>query len=113
MLTDIRAIESKFGPEGSFSYSGDFLSWEQYFTFFEDTIKGSALSIGAVLIVILFITASIATTAIVALCVLLVDLYLMATIFYWGLTFNSIVVVNICIAIGLSVDYCAHIAHTY
>ena len=67
----------------------------------------------AVLVVVLFITASVTATLLVALCVLLVDLYLLATIFYWGLTFNSIVVVNICIAIGLSVDYSAHIAHTY
>lgn len=62
---------------------------------------------------ILFITASISTTVIVGISVLLVDFYLLAVIFYWGLTFNSIVVVNIVIALGLSVDYSAHIAHTY
>jgi Niemann-Pick C1 protein len=76
-------------------------------------VIGASLSIAAVLVVILFITASVSATLLVALCVLLVDLYLLAMIFYWGLTFNSIVVVNICIAIGLSVDYSAHIAHTY
>ena len=63
--------------------------------------------------VILIITASVQVTMLVALCVLLVDIFLVALIFYWGLTFNSIVVVTIVIAIGLSVDYSAHIAHTY
>lgn len=49
----------------------------------------------------------------VTLAVLLVDLFLIALIHYWGLTFNSIIVVNVVIAIGLAVDYSAHIAHTY
>jgi hypothetical protein len=113
LLTDIRWIESTYGVPGTFSYGAEFLNFEQYFTFFEDSVTGAALSILAVLVVILFITASFSVTMLVALAVLLVDLYLLATIFYWGLTFNSIVVVNICIAIGLSVDYSAHIAHTY
>lgn len=49
----------------------------------------------------------------VALCVFLVDVFLAALIFYWGLTFNPLVVINIVIAIGLSVDYSAHISHSY
>lgn len=113
LLKDTRWIEDTFGIPGTFSYGQEYLDFESYVTFFEDTITGASLSIAAVLVVILFITASLSTTLIVATCVLLVDLYLLAMIFYWGLTFNSIVVVNICIAIGLSVDYSAHIAHTY
>lgn len=49
----------------------------------------------------------------VAACVMLVDVFLAALIFYWGLTFNPLVVINIIIAIGLSVDYSAHIGHAY
>ena len=49
----------------------------------------------------------------VAFCVLLVDLFLTALIFYWNLNFNPLVVINIVIAIGLSVDYSAHISHSY
>lgn len=47
------------------------------------------------------------------LAVLLVDIFLIAIIYYWGLTLNNIVIVNIVIAIGLAVDYSAHIAATY
>lgn len=45
--------------------------------------------------------------------ILLVDFFLYALLFYWGLTFNNIIVINIVVALGLSVDYSAHIAHTY
>lgn len=71
------------------------------------------LSIAAVTLVIFFITSSVAVTLLVLLAVLLVDYFLLSLLFFWGLTFNSIVVVNTVIAIGLSVDYSAHIAHTY
>lgn len=63
--------------------------------------------------VVLLITANVPVTLLVALSVLLVDFFLVALIYYWSLTFNSIVVVNVVIAIGLAVDYSAHIAHTY
>lgn len=49
----------------------------------------------------------------VTVSIILVDVYLYALLYFWNLTFNTIVVINIVVAIGLSVDYSAHIAHTY
>ena len=63
--------------------------------------------------VIIFITASVPITILVTFSVLLVDFFLVALLHYWNLTFNNIVVVQVVIAIGLSVDFSAHIAHTY
>lgn len=48
-----------------------------------------------------------------AACVLLVDLFLIGLVYFWGLSFSPFVMINIVIAIGLSVDYSAHIAHAY
>lgn len=73
----------------------------------------TGLSIFAVIIVIIFITASLPITIMVTISVLLVDYFIVALVHYWNLTFNSIVVVQVVIAIGLAVDYSAHIAHTY
>ena len=78
-----------------------------------DTANGTILGVIAVSCVIFFITSSVAATMMVLLCVVLVDFFLTALVYYWGLTFNNVVVVNTVIAIGLSVDYSAHIAHTY
>lgn len=73
----------------------------------------SILSICAVLIIVLIITASVSATIMVAMSVLLVDLFLIGLIYFWGLAFSPFVMINIVIAIGLSVDYSAHIAHAY
>ena len=113
LLTNIRMLEETYGLPHTFSFAQEYLDYEQYFLFVRETATSMGLSITACLIVILIITASIQATLLVAFCVLLVDMFLSALIFYWGLTFNPLVVINIVIAIGLSVDYSAHISHSY
>ena len=81
--------------------------------FTQETILSCGLSIVAVIMVIIFITASVQITILVTIAVMLVDFFIIALVHYWNLTFNSVVVVQVVIAIGLAVDYSAHIAHTY
>lgn len=71
------------------------------------------IALAAIVIVVLFITADILITFFVVLCVALVVLNVLASMIYWGITLNSVSVVNAVIAIGLAVDYSAHIAHAY
>ena len=71
------------------------------------------LSFLAVLIVILVITSDLVATFAVAICVILTDLFLAALIYYWNLTMNPIVLLQIILGIGCSVDYSAHIAFAY
>ena len=65
------------------------------------------------LLIILIITSSIGITLLVGVSVILVDLYILGLIYYWNLTLNPLVVVNIIVAIGTSVDFSAHIAYAY
>lgn len=43
----------------------------------------------------------------------LIDLNLVALIWYWNLNLNFITMINLVLAVGLAVDYSAHIAHGY
>lgn len=52
-------------------------------------------------------------TLFVLLCVFLVIIFLFALLPFWDLTLNSITIVNVVIGLGLSVDYSAHIAHSF
>jgi hypothetical protein len=81
-----------YGLPGTFIYCPAYLNYEQYFSFVEETIYSSGMSFLAVVLVILFVTSSLTATILVGICVLLVDLLLLALLFYWGLTFNTIVV---------------------
>ena len=109
----MREIEKLFAFPDTFSYSKDYLDFETYIGFMQDTMTSLALSLLAVLGVLLFITGSFQVTLLVMFSILLVDVFLYALIYYWGLTFNNILVIQIVVALGLSIDYSAHIAHTY
>ena len=41
------------------------------------------------------------------------DFFLVGVMYYWGLTLNGIVMLNVILAVGTSVDYCTHIAYAY
>ena len=59
------------------------------------------------------VTANFTVTLLVLLCVCLVDLFLFGLLAFWDVTLNVITVINIVMALGLAVDYSAHIGHAY
>ena len=59
LLLDIRELEKTFGLPNTFSFAQEYLDYEQYFLFTQETATSMGLSIGACLIVILIITASV------------------------------------------------------
>ena len=61
----------------------------------------------------MLVTADFMTTVLVTLMVMITDLLLIGSIVYLGLTFNGIVVLNVVLAVGTSVDYSTHIAYGY
>lgn len=75
------------------------------------------MSIGSSLVVVtlvlLLTTGSLAMSLFVLLCVGLVVFFLFALLPFWDLTLNSVTIINVVIALGLSVDYSAHIGHSY
>ena len=71
------------------------------------------LSIVTVIVVVLLITADLTVTLLVFLNVVITDVFLFGHVSYAGLTLNPLVVLNIIIAVGIAVDYSAHIAYAY
>ena len=52
-------------------------------------------------------------TILIVLNVLLVNVFMLGIISYWGVPFNFICSVHMSFAIGVAVDYSSHIAHAY
>ena len=86
---------------------------EQYIVFFEELYNGLLLSLVAVIIVVFFINVNLALTLLTVFAVILVDFYLVALIYYWGLTLNMFTGLNMIFALGLAVDYSSHISHSF
>ena len=49
----------------------------------------------------------------ILICVALVDLFLFALMVFWNVSYNTVTGLNIVAALGLAVDYSAHIGHAY
>lgn len=113
LLNDMRSITDTYGPEGTFTFSERYFDYESYVVFDKETILNVSLALAAVFVIMFLFTANLVITLFVLLCVVLVDLFVFGLLSFWDITLNSVTVVNIVIAIGLSVDYSAHIAHAY
>jgi len=59
------------------------------------------------------IIASVHASAMVIVCVVLVDIDILGLMHMWGLTIDSVTIINLVLAVGLAVDYSAHVAHAF
>merc|ERR1719326_2670095 len=52
-------------------------------------------------------------TLLVMGCVLVVDIDILGLMQMWGLTIDSVAIINLVLAIGLAVDYSVHVCHAF
>eukprot|EP00971_Amphidinium_carterae_P012697 250117-Amphidinium_carterae.1 len=67
----------------------------------------------AVTIITAFVLAHPIAVLITVAVLAMVFMDLLGNILLWGLDLNSISMINLVMAIGLVVDYCMHIAHSF
>lgn len=114
LLKDLRRLTQDVGyGNPSFEFTWRFYDFELFIGFYEEFALPMILSFIAVLLVILVITSDLIATLVVAICVLMTDLFLAGLIFYWNLSLNPVVMLQVILGIGCSVDYSAHIAYAY
>ena len=113
LMRDIRNIVRTYGVEGTFTFADDYLGWEMALVILPETYSSMAVTLVAVCGVIYFVTFNMQVSIMVCICVLLVDLYLLALLYYWGLSFNFMPALMISMALGLAVDFSAHLGHCY
>jgi len=78
-----------------------------------ETIMNMLLSFVAVALISVPVLGSIKAVLIVLLCVLAIDIDLLGLLWLNGYDLNSITMLSLVMAIGLVVDYLAHIVHYF
>lgn len=97
----------------AFSYSFKFLEWEVFRIIKKEMFLSVGLCLLAVLIVCMVIIAHPVTAGLVFLCVVITILDILGCMNMWGLAIDNVTVIQLVIAVGLSVDYAAHIGHNF
>jgi Niemann-Pick C1 protein len=79
----------------------------------KELIRNVLLCLVAVLIITMILIAHPMTAFLVFLCVMLTLIDVLGFMHFWGLAIDNVTVINANLAVGLSVDYAAHIGHHF
>ena len=97
-----------------FPYSIFYVYYEQYLTMWEETIFSLGISLLAVFIVtFLLLGLDIMSSLIILLIIVMILIDLMGLMYWWNIQLNGVTLMNLMVAVGISVEFCAHITRTF
>jgi len=96
-----------------FAYALDYIGWETNKVISKELIRNILLAGLCVFIVTLFLISNILTSLLVLVCVVASLVNLAGYMHFWGLTIDTVTTIIMVLAIGLTVDYSAHIGHGF
>ena len=97
----------------TFSHSKIYAAWETDETIAKELWRNMGLAMMCVFVITLLLLANVKICVLVLLCVILTLVDIVGMLHFWGITIDTLSCVNIVLAIGLCVDYSAHIAHAF
>ena len=112
VLSDTRDI-AKYGPDDTYAYNGAYPWYEHNAVFARETTIQIASALTLVFVIILITNADVLAGLLVLVMVGMTVVGQMATVHFWGEQLNIVTMVNTIMAIGISVDYSAHLIHTF
>ena len=101
------------GKTNVFIYSDAMLNWDGDKVIRKELFQNVLVAFAVVFVVCLFLIAQIATVLLVLSCVVFTLVDVIGFAYLWGVTINVVSTINLVLAIGLAVDYAAHIGHAF
>eukprot|EP00978_Attheya_sp_CCMP212_P025083 scaffold80008_cov47-Attheya_sp.AAC.5 len=97
----------------AFPYSDKFLAVEGFKIIRQELFVNVGLAIIAVGVIVFFTVASLVTAIVITLNVAFCIIEILGFMWAVGIVIDSVSVINIVLAVGLSVDYSAHVGHCF
>lgn len=96
-----------------FPYSIFYVFYEQYLTMWPDTLKSLGISILAILIVTFILMGSLRSSLAVVITITMIIINIGGMMYFWNISLNAVSLVNLVMAVGISVEFCSHLVHSY
>jgi hypothetical protein len=118
-LTDsvMAAINNGTDPDSHvqiFPYSVFYVFYEQYLTMWTDTLTSLGISLGSIFIVTFILMGfDLISSLIIIFIILLIVLNLGGLMYWWHITLNAVSLVNLVMAVGISVEFCSHMTRAF
>lgn len=107
-------LANEFDKQGNvWAFNFAFPQWYQFDVIPTEAVQNAAWTLFAVFLVVVIFIAHAGMALIVTCTVALVLLDIVGYMHYWDVSLNAVSVINLVLAIGLSVDYSVHVAHAF
>lgn len=110
-----KTINNKMGDSVEvFPYSVFYVFYEQYLTMWADTLQSMAISLGAIFVVtFLLMGLDLFSSIVVVVTITMIVVNLGGLMYWWHITLNAVSLVNLVMAVGIAVEFCSHLVHSF
>lgn len=105
-------LKDSFGIE-IFPYSIFYIFFEQYMYIERVAVLCIGLALAAVFLVTLFLLGNIYCSLLICVVVFMIEMNVLSVMYLWNISLNAVSVVNLVMAIGISVEFCVHLCHSF
>ncbi|XP_014262096.1 Niemann-Pick C1 protein isoform X2 [Cimex lectularius] len=97
-----------------FPYSVFYVFYEQYLTMWTDTLKSVFISLLTIFLVsFILMGLDISSAILIVLTIFMIIVDIGGIMYIWNVSLNAVSLVNLVMAIGIGVEFCSHIVHSY
>ncbi|BFU24457.1 Niemann-Pick C1 protein, putative [Entamoeba histolytica HM-1:IMSS-B] len=97
----------------TFPYAYHYVYFQQYFNIVDLCVMDVCLALAAVFIVVMLLMFDPIVAIMIVLCVLMCVIDLIGIMYLWGVELNAVSCVNLVMSIGITIEFCVHIAHAF
>ncbi|XP_076042992.1 patched domain-containing protein 3-like [Oratosquilla oratoria] len=113
-MSEVKRIIASMNFSGLVApWARSYSEWETNEIIEEELYRNMGLALLVVFLMTLLLIASLSTSLMVLLCVVLTLVDVCALMNWWGLTIDTVSCIDLVLAIGLCVDYAVHVGHTF
>ncbi|KAJ4461389.1 putative Niemann-Pick type protein 1B [Paratrimastix pyriformis] len=96
-----------------FPYSVFYIFFEQYLGVVQVALQNIGLALAAVLLMTSVMLRNLRSSLIITMVIVMIVVDMLGLMAIWGVSLNAVSVVNMSMGIGISVEFCVHIAHSF
>lgn len=97
-----------------FPYSVFYVFYEQYLTMWPDTLYSIGISLFAIFVVtFLLMGLDIFSSVVVIITITMIVVNIGGLMYWWHITLNAVSLVNLVMAVGIAVEFCSHLVHSF
>ncbi|XP_061187973.1 NPC intracellular cholesterol transporter 1-like [Saccostrea echinata] len=113
-MTTMLKIKTGGNSTKVFPYSVFYVFYEQYLTIVEDTVQNLCICVAAIFVVTFILLGfDIISALMVVMTIAMIVIDILGFMSLWNISINAVSLVNLVMAVGISVEFCAHITRAF